>query len=483
MKDNKEIKDIMDSGGITGGFIATVGSQGKPTPLPIGFIDNNGLQQKVTEDTVFQCASLSKPVFAYLVLKLIQANKTNSSQDDWVGKFAMQFTLDTPLYEVFRDSQGVVLEGDKNPFLKLFNNQDQAKLITAKMALSHTTGLPIVTQPPYQFQFSPGQHYAYSGPGIKCLQMAIQELTGKNIEELAREHVFGPLGMTKSTYGANPEAAKSLETTATEYAEFIRAWVNDPDLQYAFVAVKPADSMNNDFFPDEKAVGRLVERIDVTDKKARALVAWGLGIGLVLNEEKQVIGAYHTGDSGDNTAQWRAGVGVVIDPKTKRCVEAAVYLTKSPNGHILADAILPAALKPGLDYFFPTYGFARNATELDGTYFNGMNPKLLIEPLRNKAYTTQPPIPYLKQDPQPIKTAATSTDSAEQSANSTSRMFELMSINPLASKTQPSPTGNKSKETEVSPTPQVPQPADNKTDEEPAFNPTPLKTTPDPFNQ
>lgn len=111
----------------------------------------------------------------------------------------------------------------------------------------------------------------------------IEELTGSNLEILAQKHVFGKqaLDMPLSTYGSIPEATKSLETTAEEYARFITAWINDDKLNYAFKPVKPTDSMKNDYFP--RSEDKLVKNIDVADQD-RKLVTWGLGIGLVKNK-------------------------------------------------------------------------------------------------------------------------------------------------------------------------------------------------------
>ncbi|MCW8399286.1 beta-lactamase family protein [Legionella sp. PATHC038] len=486
MKNKFEIKDRMKAGGITSASFATVDSQGHVIPDPVNIADPN-LQLEVTKDTVFQCASLSKPVFAYLVLKLIETNKTKSSEEDWVGKFKTDFNLKTPLYTLFKD-KGVVLEGDNNPFLKLFSDQKQAKQITAEMVLSHTTGLPIVGKPPYQFQFEPGTHYAYSGPGIECLQVAIKELTGLSLETLAREHVFGEhaLKMPNSTYGSEGIAANSLKTTAEEYAKFIVAWINDDKLNYAFNPIKPADSMTNDFFPNQKSVGRLVENINI-EESDRNRVAWGLGIGLVKNEQGQVIGVYHTGDSGEGGVEWRAGFGAVIDPQSKRCIEASVYLTKSPNGHILAEKVLPDILKSGLDYFFPTYGFARNAEELDGTNFHGMNPQILKAELKEMAYKTKPSTPQFEQNLQSVENPSKSSEeNVTKSTDSTQKMFHQMNVSPLSTRPVPSEKTVKSQEKETSSAKQVQEVEKTEGDtiqEERQFNPTPLSTSYDPYKQ
>lgn len=48
-------------------------------------------------------------------------------------------------------------------------------------------------------------------------------------------------------------------------------------------------------------------------------------------------------------------------------------------------------MKPALNYFFPTDGFARNVPQLDNTDFHGLNPKILKPGLKKKAYKTKLP--------------------------------------------------------------------------------------------
>lgn len=353
----------------------------------------------VDANTVFSAASLSKPVFAYLVLKLIESNKAKEAKHG-LGEFSTEFNLKTPLYSVFRRQDGEIIPDDENPFLKKFapEHWDWAKRLNAEMVLSHRTGLHIVDKEPFRFQFEPGANYAYSGPGIDCLQTAIEQLTGTNLQTLAQENVFGPqaLNMPNSTYGPESIAANSLKTTAAEYAKLITTWINDDKLNYAFQPVEPIYSMKEDYFPFSE--DKLVEEVVVQDID-RERVTWGLGIGLVKNERGDTIGAYHTGDMNE----WRAGFGAQINPETKRCVATSVYCANSCNGHILAEHILPKALAPALNYFFPTYGFARSIEELDGTHFFGTNPKILNSELREKAYQTKTVTHHHKEQLQKLK--------------------------------------------------------------------------------
>lgn len=386
--EQQSIVSLMKEAHIPGGSFAKIDAEGGEATFQVGITRDSNTTVK--EDTPLPCASLSKPVFAYLVLKLIEANKTNSAEPG-KGKFIAEFDLDTPLYTLFRDETGKTLSDEKNPFLEKFeaDHQENAKKITAKMVLSHTTGLHIQGAKPYKFQFDPGTKYAYSGIGIECLDETIKELTGANLQTLAQEHIFNRL-MPHSTFGPDPKAANSLITTAKEYAHFIREWINDPTLNYAFEPVSPADSMENDFFPDSQDCPVEATEVATEDRKR---VAWGLGIGLVKNDSGQVIGAFGTGDMNEA----RAGFGATIDPESKRCMEVSTYLANSHNGHMLAGKVLPKTCQPALNNF-KIYGFAENVEQLDGTDYHGLNPKILKPQYKQEAYETKVPLSSLYKD-------------------------------------------------------------------------------------
>ncbi len=127
----------------------------------------------VTSETVFQAASLSKPVFAYLILKLAQQGR---------------FNLDQPLNQILRDE-----------YLSETSKTDADKTLTARMVLSHQTGLPN-NAGVYALNFEPGQAYGYSGAAYNYLQRVIELHTGKTLEMLAQEEIFRPLGMKHSTF-------------------------------------------------------------------------------------------------------------------------------------------------------------------------------------------------------------------------------------------------------------------------------------------
>ncbi len=154
------------------------------------------------EKTVFAAASISKSVFAYLVMLLVEEEVVN---------------LDKPLYEylarpLYQYPGYAELEGD-----------EQYKRITARMVLSHSTGFPnlrsLEQDGRLKFLFSPGERHFYSGEGITLLQMVIEVITGKDLETLAQERIFRPLGMTLSSYVWQPVYEA---TAASPHDEFGR---------------------------------------------------------------------------------------------------------------------------------------------------------------------------------------------------------------------------------------------------------------------
>ncbi|MFA5713105.1 MAG: serine hydrolase domain-containing protein [Bacteroidales bacterium] len=136
-------------------------------------------------NTIYQAASISKIVFAYAVMRLNDRGIID---------------LDTPLWEYYPG------------LLEMFSdqqNQEKAKVLTARMALTHITGLDNSTYSNISFVREPGT-YGYSGPGTYLLQKTVEHITGKLVDQIAQEEVFTPLGMEHTSYVWKPE----YETTA-----------------------------------------------------------------------------------------------------------------------------------------------------------------------------------------------------------------------------------------------------------------------------
>lgn len=142
-----------------------------------------GRATPVQAGTVFEDASLSKPVFAYLVMQLADLGVLD---------------LDRPLVTYRRPDY----LGD-HPWLDL---------ITARDVLRHSTGLPNWRKHPATErlvpQVKPGTRIDYSGEAIFWLQLVVEALTGQSLDESMQAHLFGPAGMRDSSYTWSPALAE-----------------------------------------------------------------------------------------------------------------------------------------------------------------------------------------------------------------------------------------------------------------------------------
>ena len=114
-------------------------------------VKNTETKESVDEETLFETASLSKPVFAYGVLKLVEKGKLD---------------LDKPLVAYL-------------PYPDIANDE-RGHSITARMVLAHTTGFPNwrPKNAPLKIHFQPGDRFSYSGEGFLFLQKVVEQVTG-----------------------------------------------------------------------------------------------------------------------------------------------------------------------------------------------------------------------------------------------------------------------------------------------------------------
>ncbi|WP_313494120.1 serine hydrolase domain-containing protein [Stenotrophomonas sp.] len=136
--------------------------------------------------TVFEDASLSKPVFAYLVMQLVGQGRIE---------------LDIPLVRYRRPDY--------------LGDHPWVALITARDVLRHTTGLPDWRKSPATEKLvpmvKPGTRINYSGEAFVWLQLVVEAITGQSLDESMQASLFGPAGMKDSSYTWNADlAARSV---------------------------------------------------------------------------------------------------------------------------------------------------------------------------------------------------------------------------------------------------------------------------------
>lgn len=264
----------------------------------------------IDKATIVEAGSLGKPLLAVIALALVEAGKLD---------------LDAPIARWYTDA-----ELGKDPFYRR---------VTLRQLLSHTAGLTNMHANQAQtIHFPPGDHFSYSGVGFLLAQRLIEKVTGESFDAVAARLVFGPAGMTNSSFiwqrrfddhtatghdalgqpmqKRRPSMAfapASLQTTAEDYGRFVAALLagkllGSPMLDAMWktqVAVTPS----------------CVECAGPVPPQRSPDVFWGLGWGI--DKTSQSTSVWHWGDN-DIFRSY-----VVAWPAKKT---ALVFFTNSVNG-------------------------------------------------------------------------------------------------------------------------------------------------------
>jgi CubicO group peptidase (beta-lactamase class C family) len=294
----------------------------------------------VDANTIFEAASLSKPVFAYAVLQLVDAGV---------------LSLDTPL----------------SMYVPNYVTDDpRAASITLRNVLSQTSGLPNWRSKtnPLKTYFQPGERFSYSGEGFIWLQRVVETVTGESLNGVMARLVFDPLEMRQSSYiwrtdfEANyarphdaqsapgnklrplrPRTAATLHTTAADYARFLQAVLSGARL-------KPGTAKQW-LDPQVSLRQRCIQCLSTDGQDANQHIAWGLGWGL----EPDGGSFFHWGDNGQSKA---FVVGSVMDRS------AVVVFTNGTNGMAIMPEVIHQ-LMPGDHPAFAWLNYPRSDSWLD----------------------------------------------------------------------------------------------------------------------
>jgi CubicO group peptidase (beta-lactamase class C family) len=221
----------------------------------------------VTDRTVFDVASLSKPMIAYAVLQLADHGTLD---------------LDVPL------TQYTTLVVQDDP---------ASSRITSRHILTHTSGLQNLRgKEPLRIYFEPGTRYSYSSIGFMYLQRALEALTNETLEETMQRLLFRPLSMSSSSLiwhdrfesdvaishengerlgkhrPLQANASYSLQTTAADYGRFVSAVLQGARLK--------SDTYRKWLKPTMNAPKDSALQLEEVSTELDAEIAWGLGWGL-----------------------------------------------------------------------------------------------------------------------------------------------------------------------------------------------------------
>lgn len=314
------IPKLMKAGRIPGLQIALI-RDGR-TVWEKGFgVKNTKNNEAVDENTIFEAASLTKPLFAYMVMMLVEKGKINL--DKPIVKYIPRKTIEKEI------GHSIDVPGFRKDWLEM---------ITARQVLSHSSGLPHGEGGKvFPILFKPGTKWKYSASGYFFLQLAIEDMLGEKLEIIMKKYVLDPLGMKDSwlvwkdeydktsanghDFYGKPEnfrkrkraySSATLYTTAGEYAKFVCAILNKRRLK------------------QESFKAMLDSQVDMNKEKG---MGWGLGFGT--QTDKNGSGFWQWGDYG----VFRNYILAYPEQKT-----GVVYLTNSFYGLSIAGDITGISL-------------------------------------------------------------------------------------------------------------------------------------------
>ncbi len=186
---DNHIKKIMDSITMPGLSIAIINNAEVVYHNTFGVINIKG-KSPVTKKTIFEAASLSKPLFAYFVMKMVEKGK---------------FDLDTPIYPHLKE----IFPANTIDSVSF----DYYRTITPRIVLSHATGIPNWAKgKPIHIAFKPGTGFSYSGEAYQHLGAAMGTSLGigwhSKLDTLFLKEVAHPLKMNTSFYTWNDTIKK-----------------------------------------------------------------------------------------------------------------------------------------------------------------------------------------------------------------------------------------------------------------------------------
>ena len=335
------VSAVMDSAGVTGLQMAII-NDGQ-----VVYTHEFGLASRATgrtpdSETVFAGCSLSKPVFAYLIMQLAEEGRLDLDRP-LVGYLA------NPIEEYYKWG---CLKGDA-----------RMQEITARRVLTHTTGWPnlraMMEGGKLGFLYPPGEWFSYSGEAFSFLQLAIEQITEMTLDVLAREKIFIPIGMSRTSYvwdegfeancadghterqrrikmtrSLDAGAGGSLVTTAADFARFVVAVINAEWLKQTSIDQMLAPQVR---VVSKRMFGPLAR--ETMEDTTSIHLSWGLGWGLFASEFGPAL--FHTG----HAPGWENYTVTYRDEKI-----GIVLLSNSSNFESIAQRVAVCAIG---DYHSP----------------------------------------------------------------------------------------------------------------------------------
>ena len=193
----------------------------------------------VTERTLFQAASISKPVAATGMLTLVEEGVLDLDRDvnTWLTSWhvpANDLLLEEPvtLRRLVTHTAGMTVHG--------FPGYARGVAVPNTVGVLDGEG----NTDPITVDAIPGSSWSYSGGGYTVMQLVVADVTGRPFPEVMRERVLEPAGMTESTYEQPlPESRHMQAATAydSDGEPVEGTWHTYPEMAAAGLWTTPSD--------------------------------------------------------------------------------------------------------------------------------------------------------------------------------------------------------------------------------------------------
>ncbi len=367
------IEERMDHYGVPGVSIAVIKDGAVAWSKAYGVM-NKERKEPVTDKTLFQAGSISKPVAAYGALRMVDQgmldleSDINSQLTSWQlpeNEFTKQKKVS--LKHLLSHTGGLTVHG----FLGYSPDLPVPSVIEV------LNGTPPANSGPIFVDKMPEESFRYSGGGFTIMQQMVIDASGKTFPAAMKELIFDPLGMEHSTY-AQPLEGAQLALAATGYlpdGEMTKGERHTyPEMAAAGLWTTSEDLAKFAIDLQETYAGTSTKVLSTKmgKKMLTPFVTEFIGLGVFINNKKDEVyfghGGWDEGFSSELMAHRDKGYGVVI-------------LTNSNHPDFISELIRSVALTYEWDDYVPKYEKraldAQGVSEIAGRY--QVNENLFIE--------------------------------------------------------------------------------------------------------
>jgi CubicO group peptidase (beta-lactamase class C family) len=293
-----------------------------------------GGDELVTDETIFQAGSISKPVAAMTALHLVEAGLLDLDADvnEAMRSWQVPENEHTQVHKVtlrglLSHTAGVTISGFRG-------YPSDAQLPTLQQILD---GEPPANSDPVRVMQTPGTGFSYSGGGYVLVQQLIEDVTGRPFAALAQELIFDKLGMANSTFEPLlPEAYTPQAATAhRNNGDPVQGkWHSYPEQPSASLWSTPSDlaRLTIEVLESHKNESNLVLSAEMTRQMLTSQVSW-VGLGFPILEKDGRIRFEHPG--------WNEGFHSLMAGYLD-AGRGLVWMTNGENGKLLGHEVMRA---------------------------------------------------------------------------------------------------------------------------------------------